>query len=313
MDTFVSGSKRQWEELKKDTQGLGGTWDKFADNSKTMWAELKSDVATAGTGIGATFNTLKIHAAGFGLVWFAGLAVAKSGLDTFVSGSKSQWEQLKTDLAGVGTAFETFKKGSVAQWQALKTEIKAIDWFGLGMGIIGGIKSGIETVTATLELTWRSMVDGWVNIVLKPAKSWLFAGMDIVRAIRDGVVSVAGAMITAFGQMILDAAKKITETDWLTLGKNIVSGLIKGVQAKAGDFLSAIGGLVQDGLDLAKSKLGIESPSKVFMELGRDIVRGWIIGMEQEGPKLLRSVEGLVRNITKAASAAGTGGASSVS
>lgn len=309
---FVAGSKRQWAELKTDVAALGISFAAFADNSKTMWAKLKTETATAGTVIGAAFNTLKLHALGFGLSWVVGLAVAKSGLDTFVSGSASQWEQLKADLAVVGTAFETFKSGSVAQWQALKTEIGAIDWFGLGMGILGGIKSGIATVTATLEGFWKSMVIGWVDIVINPAKSWWFAGMDIIAGIRDGIGAMIGALTTKIGEVaaVIVNAIKALPAKMLQIGKDIVGGIIDGIKAKWGELKSTVEGLVNTLPQGVQDLLGIGSPSKVFMEIGYEVVHGWIRGMEQQGTALYNAVERLALGVARTAGRAGAEAAS---
>ena len=72
-------------------------------------------------------------------------------------------------------------------------------------------------------------------------------------------------------------------------GSDMVSGLIRGVQGKLGELRSTIVGAAENAAGWFKSKLGINSPSRVFMELGGWVSEGAAMGIAGKAPMVARA------------------------
>lgn len=66
------------------------------------------------------------------------------------------------------------------------------------------------------------------------------------------------------------------------IGASIIKGMIKGITSMASSVVKSIKDTVQAGIDGAKKKLGINSPSRVFMALGKATGKGLIKGVESQ-------------------------------
>lgn len=90
-------------------------------------------------------------------------------------------------------------------------------------------------------------------------------------------------------------------------GGMLVSGLINGIKAMAGKAKEAIVGIGENVTGWFKDKLGIRSPSRVFMELGGDTMDGLSLGLHsnQQGP--LKQVAGLGKQLAAAGAIAFAG------
>ncbi|HEY9415279.1 MAG TPA: hypothetical protein VIQ30_11000 [Pseudonocardia sp.] len=65
-------------------------------------------------------------------------------------------------------------------------------------------------------------------------------------------------------------------------GQDIVRGLVNGIRSMAGAAASAAAQIASDAINAAKSKLGIKSPSKVFMTLGQQVGQGLADGLSDD-------------------------------
>ena len=71
-----------------------------------------------------------------------------------------------------------------------------------------------------------------------------------------------------------------TMKTWYETGKECVTGMVNGIKETAKDFLeNAFKSPIQKMLDNVKEQLGINSPSKVFLEIGKNIIQGLINGI----------------------------------
>src|SRR5699024_10597155 len=66
-----------------------------------------------------------------------------------------------------------------------------------------------------------------------------------------------------------------------SVGSSLISGLMGGIRSMAGRVASAAREVVSNAVNAAKSVLGINSPSKVFMEFGEFTGEGYAIGLEK--------------------------------
>lgn len=91
------------------------------------------------------------------------------------------------------------------------------------------------------------------------------------------------AMIKEIGGTAWSAIKTFfTDTDWGAIGKGILKGIAKGISDGIQLIKDAARKAAKAALEAAKGFLGIDSPSKVFMELGKFSAEGFAKGMQEE-------------------------------
>ncbi len=78
-----------------------------------------------------------------------------------------------------------------------------------------------------------------------------------------------------------------------TFGAQVMQGLVNGITGALGAVRDAISGAAESTLGWFKEKLGIRSPSRVFMEAGGNIVEGAAIGIDRSLPMLRAAALGL--------------------
>lgn len=90
-------------------------------------------------------------------------------------------------------------------------------------------------------------------------------------------------------------------------GSMMLSGLVNGIQGMAGAVKDSITGLGDQVTGWFKEKLGIHSPSRVFMGFGQNISEGAAIGVTQRKPTVGKAVKGLVATVLSAGVAMAAG------
>lgn len=197
------------------------------------------------------------------------------------------WVSIKARLSGawsstvsaaqtIWAALPGFFSG---MWQSITTTASAM-WTG---------------ISSTLSQIWTSMVSGATALWQQLGGSFPAVLQTISTAIINW--SPLGLFYQAFAAVMsyfgVELPTKFTE-----FGANIIQGLVSGITSKLSMVRDAVGAAADSALGWFKSKLGIHSPSRVFMAAGVNVGEGAAIGIE--------STLGMVRK-SAAAMAAATG------
>ena len=75
----------------------------------------------------------------------------------------------------------------------------------------------------------------------------------------------------------------------MEMGRNVVQGLIGGITGKLAELQGAISGMADNTIGWFKGKLGINSPSRVFLRLGGWVSEGAALGIAQKAPLVARA------------------------
>ena len=94
-----------------------------------------------------------------------------------------------------------------------------------------------------------------------------------------------------------DAVNILKGINLFEIGKNMIQGLVNGIKNMAGNVVGAIGSVVKSGIDAAKKKLGINSPSKVFTQFGKWTGEGLAIGIADEENRVNKASKGLANSV----------------
>lgn len=82
-------------------------------------------------------------------------------------------------------------------------------------------------------------------------------------------------------------------------GINIIQGLIGGVTAKFGELKAKMSEMASSVGGWFKSKLGINSPSRVFMGFGENIAEGVAIGITQKTPTAIGASDAMAKRLAQ--------------
>ncbi|WP_097339270.1 phage tail tape measure protein [Escherichia coli] len=160
---------------------------------------------------------------------------------------------------------------------------RAVLWIGraLMMNPIGLVITAVAAAAYLIYRNWGA-VSGWFK------QRWA----DIQEAFNGGIVgtgkllinwSPAGLLYKAFAAALkyFGVALPAKFTDF---GGHLIDGLINGIKNKWGSLKSSVTGMGDSISGWFSEKLGIHSPSRVFMGFGDNIAQGAAIGLQRTTP-----------------------------
>ncbi|QKV52637.1 phage tail tape measure protein [Comamonas antarctica] len=142
--------------------------------------------------------------------------------------------------------------------------------------IASTIGSAWQSITATLANAWAQLLAGatgiWQRLRGMISGALLSIGAAIVNWSPAALLHQAFAAAMAYLGFELPA--RFTE-----FGSNILQGLANGITSRLGAVREAIGGAADSAIGWFKEKLGIHSPSRVFMAAGANVGEGAALGI----------------------------------
>ncbi|MGL2154387.1 phage tail tape measure protein, partial [Escherichia coli] len=237
-------------------------------------------------------------------------------IDGLINGIKSKWGSLKSSVTGMGDSISSWFKqrwadiqeafnGGIAgtgklliNWSPAgllyKAFAAALKYFGValpakftdfGGHLIDGLINGIKNKWGSLKSSVTGMGDS--------ISSWFKqCWADIQEAFNGGIAgtgkllinwSPAGLLYKAFAAALkylgVDLPAKFTD-----FGGHLVDGLINGIKNKWESLKSSVTGMGDSISGWFSEKLGIHSPSRVFMGFGDNIAQGAAIGLQRTTP-----------------------------
>lgn len=139
---------------------------------------------------------------------------------------------------------------------------------------------------------WNSITGIW-SAVWGGVSSWFSSIWESIKSLFSGNFSALGDIILAFNPLALFTTIFTSVLNWFGIdlpaqfsnfGKNIIDGLVNGISNTwnlAKEKVSELGSGIKDWF---AEKLGIHSPSRVFMGYGVNTVEGLAIGIDKSLP-----------------------------
>ncbi|MFS4437840.1 phage tail tape measure protein [Paracoccaceae bacterium GXU_MW_L88] len=142
---------------------------------------------------------------------------------------------------------------------------------------------------------------------------------ELLRFTPLGVIMPQWQGVTTFFTTVWDSIKLVNATGWegvkeivsgwpafmREIGTQMLQGLMSGIKSKFGAVKEAIGGVGDGAKNWLKNRLGIRSPSRVFMALGGHISEGLAVGIQRREGLATARMEGLRRKLIGAGAAGG--------
>lgn len=193
---------------------------------------------------------------------------------------KSIWTYIKNTFSNtlaflkalVTGDFEGMKAAMQAQMQNAQ-QLLANIW--------NAIKSNIGAALGSILSSLISHFSQMVSNATSKANEILTAMKTVFSNILSTIVEYMSNAVTILTDFIrqMPAAVISFTGDMMSAGKGIIQGLIAGIKNMAGKAVDAVKGVVGDAIAGAKNLLGINSPSKVFMQFGEWTGEGLVRGM----------------------------------
>lgn len=210
---------------------------------------------------------------------------------------RTNWHRLTTALGEGGklrwlvTGFSRLTSGGLKLSKVLAGSLvrgfmsaaRAVLWIGraLMMNPIGLVITAVAAAAYLIYRNWGA-VSGWFK------QRWA----DIQEAFNGGIAgtgkllinwSPAGLLYKAFAAALkyFGVALPAKFTDF---GGHLIDGLINGIKNKWGSLKSSVTGMGDSISGWFSEKLGIHSPSRVFMGFGDNIAQGAAIGLQRTTP-----------------------------
>jgi len=135
-----------------------------------------------------------------------------------------------------------------------------------------------DKIKAAFSVAWAWMQQAWGNIVGVFKRGVALALQVFFNFTPLGIII----------KNIMPALAWLKNIDMLSIGKNLIDGLINGITAKFNALKSTVKGVANSAANWFKERLGIHSPSRVFMGFGDNIGAGLAIGMQRsiKGPMM---------------------------
>ncbi len=210
---------------------------------------------------------------------------------------RTNWHRLTTALGEGGklrwlvTGFSRLTSGGLKLSKVLAGSLvrgfmsaaRAVLWIGraLMMNPIGLVITAVAAAAYLIYRNWGA-VSGWFK------QRWA----DIQEAFNGGIAgtgkllinwSPAGLLYKAFAAALkyfgVTLPAKFTD-----FGGHLIDGLINGIKNKWGSLKSSVTGMGDSISSWFSEKLGIHSPSRVFMGFGDNIAQGAAIGLQRTTP-----------------------------
>lgn len=199
-----------------------------------------------------------------------------SAISGFFSGV---WGSVKTQAAAAWTSIKASLSGL---WSSSVSTAQTI-WAGLP-GFFSGMWQGIKNTASAVWSGIASMLGQmWTAMVSTASTLWQQMGGSfpaVLQTISTAIVnwSPLGLFYQAFAGVMsyfgLELPTKFSE-----FGANIIQGLVNGITSKVAMVRDAVGGAADSAIGWFKEKLGIHSPSRVFMAAGVNVGEGAAIGI----------------------------------
>lgn len=168
----------------------------------------------------------------------------------------------------------------------------------LMLSIVESISNNLPKIIDSAGKIITSLVKGLIQGIPKILK----AGLDLIIGLCNGIIQSTPKVVKAAGDIIKDGidAVKNKISDWVSIGGDIIKGLVKGISGAANSVVKAVSGVVGNAISSAKKLLGINSPSKLFMQFGEWTTEGYEIGVKRGEPASTRAVENFAQNSVNA-------------
>ena len=248
--------------------------------------------------------------------------IITAGVDALVAFLSGMTDNLDKIITAVSTMITTFitsvtNAGTRIATAGTNALIKFLSGITNNLNkVVTAVTTMIVTFINTVTNNANRIVTAGANAIISfvrgignNASKVVRAGVDVVLQFLRGVASNAIRLAEGAADIVIDFLNALASVirdkgpELRAAGVNIATAIIDGITgglaSKAVSLPNSVVDLAGSALDAGKDFLGIDSPSKVFMEVGRDMAEGMAIGLDKDKTAVKSSVD-LMKRTTAA-------------
>ena len=171
---------------------------------------------------------------------------------------------------------------------------------------IENILSAIRNWASNMANTMSTKASEAVSAVVRFFSELPGKAAGILAQVLSALVSWGGNMVNNARSAIQNVVNTIATTlrtaisQMTSIGSQIVQGLASGIRNGISTVVNAVASVVSSAISTGKSKLGIRSPSRVFMGIGDNTVAGFALGLERSSKDAEKAAAGTASAVTQA-------------
>jgi len=276
---------------------LVASWQKFSAMMVSIWTPVLADLAAKFT---LTWDTIK-------MVWASVVETLQPVFEAFFAAIGRSGISFADVMQAVANTVSFVLTAILAGVQGFVIIVGA-----LFSGIVGAILGYMTTWQSGMNGAWTNLQNAWNNFVTAFTGTGL-SWFDRVKALALGLAQLFAALVgwittplasvlSFFGGFVLAIvdyfATLIAKSQGV--GNDMIAGIVDGIRGGASSVLNAIVDAIENAINAAKAKLGIQSPSKVFMEVGEQTTAGMTKGVQNTAAQPTQAVESMVNQTIKA-------------
>ena len=166
-------------------------------------------------------------------------------------------------------------------------------------GVADGLTNNKERMAEAVRKVIKAMLTTGVEVIKGGLTGFLEGGKELLGGLVDGIKAKWPAVKEAVSSAI-DKAKGALANAGSRLvqaGKDLIQGFINGIASKAYAVASKAKEIASNAVTAVTNFLGINSPSRVFMEIGKYTAQGMAVGLDKYAYLAEDSASGLAENV----------------
>ena len=295
-DQITAGAEagKTLAEMAKKLPKEGGLWQALVGEGVNP-EDFGEQMAGFASGLVSFSATSKdIDSAGVEAGCDAGIKIAsmldelpkEGGLWQMITG-ELKLDDLNTNLTNFGASLVSFVK-TVNEIGDVDKAVSIVD--GLNTSLSNFANSGINSFvnsftnsSSKVSSSVKKMLDSAIDAVDKKSKKFKNTAKDFMDEFTKGIKEYKPSPKDTFKDVVEDSLDTLNSAeyymDFFNAGKYLSEGLSLGVSNKSATIKSKMVSMATTALQAARDALGINSPSKAFIEIGEYSGEGLIKGL----------------------------------
>jgi tape measure domain-containing protein len=166
-------------------------------------------------------------------------------------------------------------------------------------GVADGLTNNKERMAEAVRKVIKAMLTTGVEVIKGGLTGFLQGGKELLGGLVDGIKAKWPAVKEAVSSAIDKAKGALANagSKLVQAGKDLIQGFINGIASKAYAVASKAKEIASNAVTAVTNFLGINSPSRVFMEIGKYTAQGMAVGLDKYAYLAEDSASGLAENV----------------
>lgn len=166
-------------------------------------------------------------------------------------------------------------------------------------GVADGISNNSDRLEAAIESVIEAMVDAALAVLNGAIDGFVQGGNDLIQGLIDGMVELFTGVVDAGADAVESAIEGVGDcgSALYTAGQDLIQGFIDGIESCWTWVTKKASAMATAAKNAAEKALGINSPSKVFMEIGRYTTEGFAVGLDKYAKNVVKPANNLANSV----------------